>query len=1688
MGQAEVGHEENCAPITEPDSSSSESEESPKTKTQPGNRVFTKPVEKKPRWRAEFLVDHDSVEQVVLGDTGCNKTCMSEQLYRQHPYLKNSFKLYVSYGRAINGSQVLTMGVVNLKFKINGRKMRMPCNVIKGLVQPLILGWDFFSKYDATLNTAKGTFEHAVGSVPLLENSPCISGCFYRVQEELIVPPNSKLHTEVELMLDKEHSRMATNTVVTEPLANYGSDVWSCRACSTVRNGMFMTEFINCCEYPVKLEAGQVIGYAEFVDPEAVDSSSVETEMMCSFKGEDSAYESGESDDDEPAEEIEVDESPESCKEPAATRPPPKDVPEPKPKVRPKTKSEDAIPEGAKKLTISYDGMAKDAKPYTEQLKELLEVKHDGAFSKHDRDYGKTNLIKYHSHMKDPDGPPLAQPPYRTRPEMREVDKQAFEMIADGLVGHSTSPYSAPILLAKKKCGGWRFLTDFRKVNERCNKVVYPLPRIEDSIQRLDNPQFFSSMDLTKGFWQIPIHPKDRKFFAFSTESMHLEYLVAPMGAKNSPSYLSALMQLVLRGLPAQHVISYLDDILVADNSMEDHLKHLDKVLTALEKAGLKLNPSKCSFARDSVICLGHKLSREGIAPDPANIAKIKSWKPPQSVKQLRAFLGLTGYYRQFVKQYSQIAGGLTDLTKDDVKWEWAEEHQKAFETLRNILVSDLIMNYPDFSKPFIIKSDASLAAIGYVLTQKVNGKEKVISYGSKKLTRTQQRWATYDREYFGLISAIRANAHYLRRAPFVAVTDHRPLLAWKKTDTKKDPTGRRTRWAIELDNYDFELIYKKGRIHSDADAMSRRGDDDDEYAEDDEEFAFFQEGRECPLILLGMDGFDESSLVRLNADDKDVDRLKRKQNEDPILDEVKRFVRRRRRPPRSFPDAWFKRNFTRLAIRDGVLYRKAYADTIVSHVMQAVIPDSLVQEVIQDLHGSVEAGHPNTDVMLAQVRRYAVWPSMNKDIEDAVKNCQICDRMREPVPKNKTPLVPIIADRVFKHVMCDLIQLPVTSLGYKYTLVFRDVFSGYVKLYKLKSKVTTGVARAFEELTCTLGPPTLLTSDRGGEFTSHLMEAVCQLKGAAKRTSVAYRPQSQGNVERYNRILIKDLTKCIEQYGKTWVDHIPYVEWSHNTRPCSKTGMSPYLIFFGREPISPPFADIDDAQITDKDTKRYFEKMKIRQKKIHDEANARAEEKRAKDKKTYDRKAKHAPFEEGDKVYERIPDERRHKLQPKWDGPIEIQRRRSSPTGSPGTTYECRKQDGSICERNYEQLKAVRTEREQPIPPPPPPVEAAGLTVAMLALLCSLPGEQPDDNDAAPLEMDAPGPVAQEMAGEIVEEQHRGELYLATHGDALQEPEATIEVPAAMEEAMARQQPAEEQNDIYPADDVFFDAEDTPSMEDLQEAAQALEEEEDQQRDEKPDDMVTIGAQPIIANPIAAPAVAPFPCCQQGRLITLQPRQDSDIKTEPDGDIDVVDEESSHGSVVLPSYADSSPEVGPTPLRVHSMDRPRRRSESVDEPTERPGVRRDSVEDVMDPDLPPLPPGRVLRPNFMAKNPFLPASLQENPEQQPFKGKAPKKSFSRRGRAQPSRWKKKSAGMKGAYVGGIRECFVKLKQLNVQELPETTTETREFLKAFSATDLTTVGIQVPEDSQPGTRKKTTGFGLNEGASTSKQQ
>ena len=397
----------------------------------------------------------------VLGDSGCTKSCMSIDYFKRNPKLKKSFVKAKTTGRAINGSDVSSIGETTLKFSIQGTPMKWTFRIIKGLIDPIVLGWDWMLEYKVKMDAANGLLHFLNGkTAPLIEDLP--PTCVYRACENIILPPNSLVHAEVELYGKVPSLGDGPMAVITEPFVSNGT-FYAARTCSNLVENRFMTEFINTSKKAVRLQAGQAIGFAEKVSSDHVDESIHTTEMFCAFKSSNS----------KPTE-PELKKEPESDEDITTLKHKHEDVPE-------------DIPEGAKPLSIDYTKMAEDAKPFLPRLQHLLEVKHKEAFSRHDRDYGLTNLIQYRAHMKDPDENPTAQKPYRTNPEMRAIiDKQAYEMIANGLVGPSKSPFAAPILLNKKKCGGWRVLTDFRKVNERCEKVVYPLPRIENASKTQD--------------------------------------------------------------------------------------------------------------------------------------------------------------------------------------------------------------------------------------------------------------------------------------------------------------------------------------------------------------------------------------------------------------------------------------------------------------------------------------------------------------------------------------------------------------------------------------------------------------------------------------------------------------------------------------------------------------------------------------------------------------------------------------------------------------------------------------------------------------------------------------------------------------------------------------------------------------------------------------------------------------------------------------------------------------------------------------------------------------------------------------------------------------------------------------------------------------------------------------------------
>ena len=1197
------------------------------------------PVDPEPKFKAKIYAEVDNESRPTLCDTGCQRSCISENFLRRHPKLyKNQILPHRGKTVSIDGSKVETVGVMNIAFRIKGRYLRMNCRVVRNLVYDFVLGWDFFSKYKCSIHPSEGYLTIQNEKVNLISNSTEVSGTHFSLAEDTVIPAHSKVITRGAFYINPDDGVTTSDTVEVEPLPGNISKVAIGRGIAKVKNGTFAVELLNPYPTSLSIKSDVILGHVSFTTDEDLQSRAQPTGTVLSYACEDSNTtkthtHSPNQPNDSPA------------------------VPKPSETHHPAYKSVKDKPPDAdtatSKVKIDYSTIADDAKPHLDRLQHLLEVKHAKAFSTGTGDTGRTDIMEYHANIKP--GPPIAVPPYRATPDMqKEMDKIVHEMLADGMVSHSTSAFSAPVLLVPKKLGGWRFVTDFRKLNARCERVVYPLPRIEDSLQKLREPCFFSTMDLQKGFWQVPIAKEDRKYFAFSTGTMHVEYNVMPMGALNSSSTMQALMALILRGLPPEHIICFLDDILVASSTMEEHLLHLDQVLDAFTRAGLKLNPKKCLFAQAEVTCLGHRLSRNGIGPDPANLDKIRKWKAPTSKTEIRQFLGLTGYYRQMIQNYAEIAAPLTDLTKNEAAWTWSDKEQKAFETLRDQLTSSSVMAYPDFSKPFWVKSDASGSSVGYVLTQKHDNKEKVIAYGSKKLTDTQRRYSTYDREFFGILTAVRTYSHYLRHGRFYVVTDHRPLLNLKKLNPKSDATGRRVRWSIELNLYNFEILYKKGRKHSDADAMSRLTDHED-YAEE-EELAGFRDAEEADTFhLLGMDDVSATTAVELISDDDRRKELAEAQDADHIIREVKELVRKRKHPRNDFPIAFYRKNFSLLAIKDNILYRKGICGSSDTPILQAIIPPNLTSQVLQDAHGSIFAGHPGYQRLVDILHRHVTWPGIYRDAKNHVIKCVECDRVSQPNPPAKTELKSINPEFVFEHVCCDLIQLPDVPSGWKYICVFMDVFSRHVTFYKFKDKTTLSFARALEDYVTHVGCPQKLTCDNGAEFCSELVDAVTKIMGIKKRTSVVYRPQSQGMVERMNRQIIDQLTKRLQQYGKTWPEHMQYVALAHNAAPASRTGESPNLVFFGRELPLPTFTDLSIDTLRGKSVKEYAQEMQRRVKSVHDAVRAETVGVSAKTAEAYNRKAKHQPLGEGELVYYRQAPKDHVKTQPKWIGPVAV-------------------------------------------------------------------------------------------------------------------------------------------------------------------------------------------------------------------------------------------------------------------------------------------------------------------------------------------------------------------------------------------------------------------------------------------------
>lgn len=420
---------------------------------------------------------------------------------------------------------------------------------------------------------------------------------------------------------------------------------------------------------------------------------------------------------------------------------------------------------------------------------------------------------------------PINIRPYRLAEAHKvEINKQIKEMLDEEIIVPSKSPWNAPLLVVSKKGGEdkkpqWRIVVDFRRINEVTIGDAFPIPNITEILDHLGRSTYFTTLDLASGYHQIAVNEKDRAKTAFSTSFGHFEFNRMLFGLKGAPATFQRLMNYVFSGMQGHKCFVYLDDIVVYGDNLKEHMERLEEVFQRLKNYNLKLKPSKCNFLCKEITYLGHIISDKGINPDPTKTEVVRSCPRPHNVKTIQQFLGLANYYRRFIKDFSKISQPINNLLKKNTKFNWTNECEEAFMTLKNCLIQPPILQYPDFEKEFILTTDASEFALGAVLSQGEIGTDRPICFGSRTLNKAERNYAPIERELLAIVWATHTYKPYLWGRRFTVVTDHKPLL-WMLS--LKDPTSRLIRWQVRLSEFNFSVVYKPGKYNSNADALSR--------------------------------------------------------------------------------------------------------------------------------------------------------------------------------------------------------------------------------------------------------------------------------------------------------------------------------------------------------------------------------------------------------------------------------------------------------------------------------------------------------------------------------------------------------------------------------------------------------------------------------------------------------------------------------------------------------------------------------------------------------------------------------------------------------------------------------------------------------------------------------------------------
>lgn len=799
-------------------------------------------------------------------------------------------------------------------------------------------------------------------------------------------------------------------------------------------------------------------------------------------------------------------------------------------------------------------------------------------------------------------GNPVALPIRRLAHTLRPIVKDQIDsMLANGIIRESCSPWSAPVVMTPKKAPGeWRFCVDYRWLNKQTIPDKYPIPRLDDALAGLYGSRFFTTLDLFAGYHQIMVKSEHQKKTAFICEFGLYEYIRLPFGLTNGPATFQRHLNHVLRSVLYKFVLCYLDDLIIFSRTFSEHLEHLSVVAHLIYEAGLRFHPKKCFFAKELIEYLGHIISSMGILPDPRKLRAIIDFPAPMTVKQTQAFLGMVNFYRKHVHKISEIAHPLTQLTRKSVPWTWGEVEETAFQSLKNCLTNPPILGYPDWSRSFHIYTDASDTGLGSILCQFQDPHgtgedvEVTIAYNSKHLSDRERRYSTVEKELYAIVHAVTIFRPYIYGQRFKIYSDHRPL---SYLYNKKEPAGRLSRWALKLQEYQFEIVYQPGKEQK-ADCLSR-----------------------TPVPIVHAVFSAVEIWIQAQKDDK----LGKE-----ILDNLK---------TEKYKDKYKLLDDGLLATSDGRVY----------------VPKELREEVLFLNHDHKLASHLGIAKTLARIVKRYFWPGLHAAVTAHVKACLTCAKYKSQ-GTNRAPLQPLpLVEKVWGMMSLDILgPLPITARNNRYILVLIDFATRFVILCAMVDQTAKTVAKHFvNDVILIFGCPERILSDQGRQFMSDFFSHICSRCNITQLRTTSYHPMGNGACERQNRIIISMVSCCVADHPEDWDETLGFNKLALNTSRHSGTHFSAFYLTMGRDALLPSDLTPRESRFLGEDGYGITDKWQT--------ALARSQENFAGSqivqKRYYDRSTTNKEFEEGQHVLLRLPP-LPGKFVPKYTGIFKIIRK----------------------------------------------------------------------------------------------------------------------------------------------------------------------------------------------------------------------------------------------------------------------------------------------------------------------------------------------------------------------------------------------------------------------------------------------